>query len=182
MSDDKESVDKLRALRLRLEGGGKLSDVEHDLIERLNSKFALTIYEVQPTVSLAMQSLGETLLSACANNADTPEQFMKNVYTFMKDYWFIQAEKYKEVLIERVKENKEKLKANPNLVMDKLYQRAGEARPGMVLSGSFQEIMEKITQIMGDPPADDCDCSACVERRKREAEQAKTKPQSKTKH
>ena len=80
MSDDKPNTDdKLRALRLRLEGGGKCSDIEHEAIEKLNAKFALVIYETQPTVSLAMQSLGEMLLSACADKAATPEQFMKNV-------------------------------------------------------------------------------------------------------
>ena len=180
---DSNTEDKLRALRLRLEGGGKCSDIEHGLIEKLNSKFALVIYETQPTVSLAMQSLGEMLLSACANDVDTPEQFMKNVYTFMKDYWLIQAEKYKDILIERIKENREKLKTNPNLVMDNIYQRAGEPlRSGMVISGSPEEIIEKITQLMGGATADDCDCADCIARRKREAEQAKTEPQSKTKH
>lgn len=185
MSENKSNdMGKLRALRLRLEGGGKLSDIEHDLIEKLNAKFALAIYEAQPTVSLAMQSLSEMLLSACANSADTPEQFMKNVYNFMKDFWFIQAEKYKEILIERIKENREAIKNNPNLVKDKLYpQKEQHLQSGMVLSGSPQEIVDRLNQLVEKYyPTEDCDCSVCVERRKKESEAAKTEPKSPTKH
>ena len=101
----------------------------------------------------------------------------------MKDFWFIQSEKYKDVLIERIKENRERLKTNPTFVMDKLQQKAGrDLRSGLVLTGSPEEILEKMNELMGISVVDDCDCPKCVERRKNEAEQTKTEPQSKTKH
>lgn len=177
-SKDDESFKKIKEARLRLEGGGKLSDVEHDVIDKLNAKIALALYDVRPTVSLAQQSLGEMLLSACANSANTPEELMKNAYTFMKDFWFVQAEKFKEILIERMNESR---KESPEQILNKLRKRLGEElQPGMVLSGSPEEIVEKLNQLIN--PVDDCDCPKCVERRKREAEASKTEPKSPTKH
>lgn len=187
MSDDSEKpksdlVDKLKAARLRMEGGGTLSQLEQDEIDFMNAKIALLCAQHAKSIPLTMQSLTEMLLSAIAHRSTDEKDFRKNVYNFMKDYFFPQSDKIGAIIMERKQEQKtedivEKLK--------NLYKKAEGVNPsdllqgGVVLSGTPEELVAQLNNLMN--PVDDCPCPKCVERRKRE-EIEKNIPNPNTKH
>lgn len=168
MTDDSESYNKLKEARLRLEGGGKLSEAEHYLIDTLNARFALAIYQTKGTsVSLAVQSLSEMLLSAMANNAKNPEEFYRNVYNFAKDFLFPQADKIKEVILQRRDELKEIASKNPGQIKKNMENK------------TRQEFLNELNQMLAP---NDCNCDICTERRSKQNTVQINEPKSPTKH
>lgn len=172
----KEVLTQMKTNRLRIMGG-ELSDPEQTELDDISLQVCLAIVKSNTgNIELTMQALAETIYSALVYRANTSEDFMKNVYTFVNSYFIPQAEKIKDLILEKKDLDKQTPLSNRlEKLLDNVKNSTGE---GMIISGgSIEQVLDKLRQITGDP--NDCNCPICTKQRE---EQAALNPNPKTKH
>lgn len=174
MSDNPKDHETMRTVRIRLEGGS-VSELEHNTIEKLNSQLSLTLLgNTELTLNLSIQSLSELIISAISWQTKKDEDFNKNIYNYMKDYFFPQAEKMRDLMLKRQKEQQTKTHAEQLLQIETLIKKANPD----ITSGNFDQVLD---QYINKTMPDNCPCSKCVARREREKNTTHT-PNPNTKH
>lgn len=177
---DKEDVETIRSLRVRLEGG-KMSDVEHDSLEKLIFDLTKALIKNSSGRKLAVQAMCELIFASIAFDSTTKEEFYKGVYNLAKDYIFPQADKFGEFLVNQRLEqinNPEKAK---QIIKD--YKKLEEQQQGIahIIEGNLDEVIAELEALA---TADDCPCPNCVARRERKGkeEPSSINPNPNTKH
>lgn len=167
--DDKEfmSVHRIRI------GGGQLSDVEQDAIDRSDKVIIQAFSMMAAPKNVALQSLAECIYANLAHSVDTKEQFLALVYKFIEEYFVPQAEKMSEYIVRKmleVREQEKKLNEARNAARIKDQDIINALKPtgvNVIQGNSLEEVIAKARELMQQYLADSgpCDCPVCTAER-----------------